>query len=108
MSKNSHLVDTTVAYDESETGHVVMFLIHQAIEMKGLDHHLLCPMQCCMNGVLINEVPIFLEPIPIETMHAIKIENSFHAAHPTIIALKLPRVTSYFDVKKLSREENED
>ena len=37
------------------------------------NHQLLCPMQCCMNDVLINEVPKILAPLPSETMHTIKI-----------------------------------
>ena len=56
-SKYACIVDAAVAYNEPETGQVATFLIYQEIEMKGLDHHLLCPMQCFMNGVLINEAP---------------------------------------------------
>ena len=70
-SKHAHVVGATVAYIEPETGQVVILLINQAIEMKGLDHYLLCPMQCCVNGVLIDDIPKFLAPIPSETTHAI-------------------------------------
>ena len=86
------------AYMEPETGQDAILLINQAIEMKGLNNHLLCLMQCCMNGVLINEVPKFLAPIPSETKHAIQLKNPFDATHPTIIPLKLNRVTSYFTI----------
>ena len=64
--------------------------------MKGLNHHILYQMQCCMNGVVIYEVPKFLTPIPSETMHAIQLENSFDATHPIIILLKLNGVTTVF------------
>ena len=73
MLKHACIVDATVANGEPETGHVVIFSIHQVIEMKGLDHHLLCPIQFCINGVLINEVPMFLAFIPSKTMPAIQI-----------------------------------
>ena len=53
--------------------------------MKGLDYLLLCLMQCCANGLLINEVPKILAPIPSETMHAIQTEKPFDATHPIII-----------------------
>ena len=67
-SKHACIVDVPVIYDEMETDQAV---INQVIKMECLDHHLLCSMQCCMNGVLINEVPKFLALIPSETMHAI-------------------------------------
>ena len=48
-SKDACIVDAAVAYAVPETGQVVILSINQAIEMKGLDYHLLCPMQCYMN-----------------------------------------------------------
>ena len=46
--------------------------------MKSLNHHhLLYPMQCCLNGVLIEEVPNTLAPILSETMYDIQIEDPF-------------------------------
>ena len=69
--KHACIVNAAVAYTESEKGQVVILLFNQAIEMKGLNHHLLGPMQCWMDGVFIDEVPKFLAPIPNETMHAI-------------------------------------
>ena len=73
-SKHVCVVDATVAYIVPETGHVVILPINQAIEMKGLDHHLLCQIQCHVNAVLIDEVPEILAPVPSETMHAIEIK----------------------------------
>ena len=95
-SKKDHIVNAAVTYTEPETGHPVILLINQAIEMNGLDHHLLCPMQCCMNGVRINEVPKFLAS---ETMHAKQLENPFDATHPIFIPMKLNGVTSYLKVR---------
>ena len=43
--KHACIVNAAVAYTEPETGQVVILLINQAIEMKGLNHHLLCLMQ---------------------------------------------------------------
>ena len=103
-SKHAHKVDAAVTYTIPETDQVVILSINQAIEMKGLDHHLLCLMQCCMNGLLIDEVPKFLPPIPSETMHAIQIKNPIDATCPIIISLKLNRVTSYFKMKNLLKK----
>ena len=43
-SKHTCIVNAAVAYTIPETGQVVILSINQAIEMKGLDHHLLA--QC--------------------------------------------------------------
>ena len=78
-------VDTTIAYDESEIGQVVIFLINQAIKMKSLNHHLLCPMQCSMNGVWIDDVLNLLAPVSSENMHEIQIMIPFNAPYQIII-----------------------
>ena len=52
--KHACIINATVAYTKHETCHVVILLINRAIEMKGLYHHFLYQMQCCMNGVVID------------------------------------------------------
>ena len=70
--------------------------------MKGLNHNLLCLMQHCVNGVMIDEVPTFQTTIPSKTTCAIQIENSIDSTHPIIIPLKLNGVIGYFEVRKQS------
>ena len=82
------VLDASVDFTVSKEGQVVILIINQAIEMKGPDHHLLHPIQCCMNGVLINEVWKFLAPVPSETMHAIHLVNPVDTTYPIIIPLK--------------------
>ena len=101
-------MDPTVAYDQPKVGQVGIFLIHQAIEMKSLNHHFLCPMQFYMNGVLINEVPKFLSFVLRETMHAIQIVHPFNVTHQIIIPLQLNGLNSYFDVRKPTKKKYED
>ena len=108
VSKHACIVDVAVAYTEPETGCVVILLIQQTIEMKGIDYHCLCPMQCCMNGVLIDRVPKFLAPITSEIMHPMQLENVFDATQPNIIPLKLKGVTSYIKVRTPTQEEHEN
>ena len=105
---HAHIVYAALAYNDSQTGQVIIFLINQALQMKSLNYHLLCPMKCHMNGVLIDEVPKFLAPIPSETTYAIQIENPFNATHQIIIPSKSNQVTSYFNKKKTAQEEYED
>ena len=108
VSKHAYIIDVTVAYTEPETGQVDILLINHAIKMKGLNHHLLCPMQYCMNGVLIHEIPKLLSSIPSETMHAIHLKNPFDITHPIIIPLKFNGLTSYFEIRTPTHEEYED
>ena len=63
-SKLAQVVDATVAYTVCQKVQVVILSIDQAIQRKDLNHHLLYPMLCCVNGVLINEFPKFLALIP--------------------------------------------
>ena len=76
---------------------MMSLMIDQTIKLKGLDHHVLCPMQCCMNGFVIDDE--FLALIPSETVNVNKVCNSFDVTHSIILALQVTRV-SYFDVRK--------
>ena len=85
-------------------------MISQPVCIDGLDGHLLCPMQCCLIGVHISEVPKFLAKSPSVNTHATEFTDAFDATHPLIILLQLNGVMSYFDVYSLSvaEYENED
>ena len=85
-------------------------MINQAVCINGLVNHLLCPMQCHLNGVHISEVPEISAETPSETTHAIDLVNPFYATHPLIIQLQLSSVTSYFDVysPSITEYENDD
>ena len=69
-------------------------MINMAISINGLEKHLLCPMQCHLNGMHISELPKFLAESPSETTHVIELPDPFDAAHPLIIPLHLSSVTS--------------
>ena len=67
-ARECQMVSAAVAWDHPQTGQVYLLVIHQAIEVPNLPNHLLSPMQCRMNGVRVNDVPIFLLKIPM-TQH---------------------------------------
>ena len=50
-----------------------MLVINQAIEIPHLQNHLLCPMQCWLNGVHISELPKFLAEDPDESTHSLQV-----------------------------------
>ena len=83
-------------------------MINQAIEVIGLDHVLLCPMQCCLNGARIDELPKFLADSPSIENHAIQLTDPYDDAHPLLIPLKVHGVTSYFMASKPTIEEYEN
>ncbi len=60
VSKTYQTVSGVVAYDDPQTGRTLHLIINQAIHIPHLDHHLLCPMQCRMNDVTVNDLPKFL------------------------------------------------
>ena len=97
-----------VAYDHPQTGQVYMLVVNQAIEVPHLQHHLLCPMQCRMNGVKLNELPKFLADDPDESTHALQVGDPLDSGHPLTIPLSLKGVTSYFRVRKPTIQEWED
>ena len=47
-------VSAVLGYIDPKSGQTYHLVIHQAIEIPHLEHSLLCPIQCGMNGVEIN------------------------------------------------------
>ena len=83
---------------------------NQVIHTNSPVNHLLCPMQCQLNGVHIIEVAKFLAESPSVTNHAIDLTEPFHAAHLLLIPLQLSRGGSCFYVysPSIAEYENED
>ncbi len=69
------MVSGVLAFDHLWDRQVYHLVFHQAIHMPQLDHHLLCPMQCHVNDVTVNNVPNFLTPFPTDNMHALVVQN---------------------------------
>ena len=80
--RSAKTVDAAVGYQDPQSGQKFILVINTAVCKDGLVNHLLCPMQCCLNGVHISEVPKFLAETPSETTHAIELVNPFNVAHP--------------------------
>ena len=54
-AKTYRTVSAVLEYIDPVTGQHYHLVIHQAIEIPHLDHHLLCPMQCEVNDVTVNQ-----------------------------------------------------
>ena len=71
-AQNFRTVSAVLGYTRPDTGQIYHLVVHQAIEIPHLDHHLLCPMQCRVNDIVINDVPKFLTRTPTPETHAIE------------------------------------
>ena len=107
--KEYRTVTAAVAYNHPQSSQVYMLVINQAIEIPHLQNHLLCPMQCRLNGVHISELPKFLTEDPDEMTHSLQGLDPFNDDSPLFIPLSLSGVTSYFPVRKptIEKWENE-
>ena len=87
-------VSAVLEYTKSN-GQRYHLLINQAISIPNLDHHLLCPMQCRVNDIIINDCPKFLTPNPRPDSHAIVAVDPEDDSKQIILPLSISGVTSY-------------
>ena len=92
-TKTYATVSGVVAYDDPQSGRTLHLIIHQAIHIPHLDHHLLCPMQCRVNDVIVNDLPKFLASDPTDQTHALTIKDPDNPLQPVILPLNLRGVT---------------
>ncbi len=106
--RRAKVVDAAIWYTCRDTGDHLILMINQAIYVPEVDHCLLCPMQCWLNGVEINEVPNFFTNDPTTSTHSIQIADPTDDVHPYIIPLQLEGVVSYFEYSLPTSAEFED
>ncbi len=88
-TKTYATVSGALAYDDPVTGEVYHLVINQAIHIPHLDHHLLCPMQCRVNDVIVDNTPKFLMSDPTDHMHALTIIDPHQPTQTVIFPLAL-------------------
>jgi hypothetical protein len=106
--RQAKVVDAAIWYTCHDTGDHLILMINQAISVTVVDHCLLCPMQCLINGVEINKVPRFLTQDPTTSTHSIRLVDPTDPVHPYIIPLQLEGVVSYFEFSLPTSAEFED
>ncbi len=104
-SKTYQTVSGVAAYDDPQTGRTVHLIINQAIHIPHLDHHLLCPMQCCVNDVTFNDLPKFLAADPTDQTHALNLTDPNNPLQPVILPLILRGVTLLLNVRSTTIDE---
>jgi hypothetical protein len=93
-------VSSVLAFDHPWDRQVYHLVFHQAIHMPQLDHHLLCPMQCHVNDVTVNNVPKFLTCFPSDNMHPLIVQIPDNDSTTLSFPLHLQGVTLYLPVRK--------
>ncbi len=84
-TKTYATVSGVLAYDDHVTGEVYHLLINQAIHIPHLSHHLLCPMQCRVNDMVVDDTLKFLASDPTDNMHALTIRDPDWPAQTIIL-----------------------
>ena len=69
-SKTLRVVSGVTAYTHLHSSITYHLVWHQVLEVPDLEHSLVCPMQCRMNDVIVNDVPKFLTKNPTPESHA--------------------------------------
>ncbi len=82
-------VSGVLAYDHPISVETYHLVVNQAIHIPHLDHHLLCPMQCRVNDVIINETPKFLAQDLTEHTHALTVQDPHDPVQMVILPLAL-------------------
>jgi hypothetical protein len=115
-SKTYKTVSGVVAYTDPTTGRTLHLIINQAIHIPHLDHHLLCPMQCRVNDVIVDETPKFLASRPTDQTHALTVADPDDPSQMTVadpddpsqtltMPLSLRGVTSLLYVRNVTAED---
>ncbi len=101
-SQTFETVSGVLAFDQLQDGQVYHLVFHQPIHMPQLDHHLLCPMQCCVNDVTVHDVPKFWTRFPTDNTHALIVQNPDNDSITLSFPLHVQGVMLYLPVRKLT------
>ena len=104
-SRDFKTVLAVLEYTHPLTVQIYHLVIHRAIQIPNLEHHLLCPMQCIVNDIIINDVPKLLMKTPTHDSHSIVAQDIKNPLTPLVLPLYIHGVTSYLPVSKKSLED---
>ena len=104
-SREFKTVSAVLEYTHPLTGQIYHLVIHQAIQIPNLDHHLLSPMQCRVNDITINDVPKFLMKTPTPDSHSIVAHDINNPLTPLVMPFYIDGVTSWLPVSRPSPED---
>ena len=88
-AQKAKVTHVAIKYSMNNTGDPMILQTNQAILVPEIEHCLLCPMQCRINGMGINEVPRLLTSNHTTSSHSIMIANPMDDAHQYTISYNL-------------------
>ena len=107
-AKAMRTVSAALAYDDPETGEVLLFIVHQAISIPHMETNLLSTFQLRLNDVIVNDVPKILTDKPSVEDHCLIVPPpSDETYNAYLIPLALNRVNSAFATRKPTQHEFE-
>ena len=95
-----------LAYVHPYSGQRYHLVIHQAVHIPDLPHHLLCPNQCRAHGVSIYDCPRIYVDRPDSDSHSIVARDEY--GESVVLPFFLCGVTSLINVEPISRNEWDD
>ena len=104
-TKTYKTISGVVAYTDPKTGRTLNLNINQAIHVPHLDHHLLCPMQCHVNDLIVDETPKFLAIKPTDQTHALTVPDPDDPLQTLTLPLTLRGVTSLLHVRNVTADD---
>ena len=104
-SKTFKTVSGALAYDHPDSGQTYHLVIHQAIHIPHLGHHLLNPFQTRVNDIHINELPKFQAMIPNELNHAIMVPDPDKTDTDLTFPMYLDGIISFLPVRMPTTKE---
>ena len=103
--KEYRTISGALACTHPFTGILYHLVIHQAVHMPELRHHLMCPMQFCANGFTISECPHIYCNEPNQDSHYIFTEDEY--GDNFILPVFLNGLTSHLNVDTITRNDFE-
>ena len=111
LSCNPALVNRTyqtlsgvIVYYRPITAQTYHMVIRQLISIPHIEHHLLCPIQSCVNDVTINEIPKFLASNPTNETHSIIVTDPDDPAQQLVFPLAICGVTTHLPTQPIKKE----
>ena len=104
-SRDFKKVSAVLEYTHPLSGQIYHIVIHQAIQIPNLNHHLICPMPCRVNDITINNVPKFLMKNLTPDRHSIVAHEINNPSNPLVLPLYIHGVTSWLPVSKTYLED---
>ena len=99
-AQSLRIVSAALAFDEPNSGEVIILVLNQAISIPHLEHKLVSPFQMRLNDVKLNDTPRFLTEKPTYETNTLVVPGDFGIKYELVISLMFHGVSSVFPTRK--------